>query len=181
VSYPSGAILRLAGGPSLISSNRRSGPLLRNAECFHRSTCRRIRSLEQIPRDETTHCCIVQLEYVTLLRNVRYTAGMTKKKPPANPKTNAQRQSDYRQRHLHDMDGNAARLNQFISYPAKCALERLSACYGVTQRELLESLITEAEADTVMKITRSGKHESDYYDKNLRLAKRKRTSPQRER
>jgi hypothetical protein len=53
-------------------------------------------------------------------------------------KSNAQRQSDYRVRHLKDVDGQAERLNLLVNLHAKRALERLAACYAVTQREVLE-------------------------------------------
>ena len=42
-------------------------------------------------------------------------------------KSNAQRQSDYRARHLKDLDGQAERLNLLVNLHAKRALERLAA------------------------------------------------------
>jgi hypothetical protein len=61
-------------------------------------------------------------------------------------KTNAQRQSDYRARHLKDLDGQAERLNLLVNLHAKRALERLAACYAVTQREVLEGLKAQGSA-----------------------------------
>lgn len=60
-------------------------------------------------------------------------------------KTNAQRQADYRNRHFKSENGQLSRLNIAISLPAKNALERLSARYGVTQREMLERIIMRTE------------------------------------
>jgi hypothetical protein len=45
-------------------------------------------------------------------------------------KSNAQRQSDYRVRHLKDLDGQAERLNLLVNLHAKRALERLASCYA---------------------------------------------------
>ena len=60
-------------------------------------------------------------------------------------KSNAQRQSEYRHRQLKDENGEAQRLNLLLSVHAKRALERLSACYAVTRREVLEGLLRDAE------------------------------------
>jgi hypothetical protein len=61
------------------------------------------------------------------------------------PRTNAERQAAYRQRHLKEMNGMLERLNMMLSLHAKRQLERLAAGYGVTQRKLLERLLAEAE------------------------------------
>lgn len=55
-------------------------------------------------------------------------------------KSNAQRQAEYRARHLHDLGATGERLNVVIDFHAKLALERLAAYYGVTQRGMLEPL-----------------------------------------
>lgn len=60
-------------------------------------------------------------------------------------KTNAQRQAEYRARHLARQGGAGERLNMVVSSDVKRALERLASCYGVTQRAMLERLIAEAE------------------------------------
>lgn len=59
--------------------------------------------------------------------------------------SNAQRQAAYRLKHLKDVDGQGERLNIIIDLHAKKALERLSSCYGVTQRAMIEKLLIEAE------------------------------------
>ena len=64
-------------------------------------------------------------------------------------KSNAERQAAYRVRHLKDEGGKGERLNLVIDVHAKCALERLAACYGVTQRAILERMLREAEQEAV--------------------------------
>jgi hypothetical protein len=83
------------------------------------------------------------------------------------PKTNAERQAAYRRRHLHDLAVEEvemlARLSLMISISAKARLERLAACYGVTQRNFLEHTLDEAEDMAVAALP--GRALSDYYDK----------------
>ena len=86
-------------------------------------------------------------------------------------KSNAQRQSDYRVRHLKDVDGQAERLNLLVNLHAKRALERLAACYAVTQREVIEDLIREAERAALDRSMRVPDGQADYYEGRLRLAK----------
>ena len=86
-------------------------------------------------------------------------------------KSNAQRQSDYRARHLKDVDGNAERLNLLLDVHAKRALERLAACYVVTQRDVLEGLLREAESAVLDRAATVQNGQTDYYDGRLRLAK----------
>ena len=86
-------------------------------------------------------------------------------------KSNAQRQSDYRARHLKDVNGEAERLNLLLDVHAKRALERLAACYAVTQREVLEGLLREADHAALDRAARVHNGETDYYEKRLRLAK----------
>lgn len=66
-------------------------------------------------------------------------------KPQA--KTPAQRQAEYRKaRAFAGPDGNGERrLNTWISTGASLALARLANRYGVTKREILERLISEAD------------------------------------
>ena len=60
--------------------------------------------------------------------------------------TSAERQAAYRRRHLIDVDTvDSARLNFVVPVTTKRALERLARCYAVTQRSMLESLISDAE------------------------------------
>ena len=64
-------------------------------------------------------------------------------------KSAAQRQREYRQRHLKDEDGQLERLDLILDQQAKRQLERLSACYGIAQREMLERVIGLAERITL--------------------------------
>jgi hypothetical protein len=77
-------------------------------------------------------------------------------------KTPAERQAAYRQKHLHDLEGNKARLNLVIEHSAKLALNRLANRYGVTQTELLERLILDEQKRTLE--TMSAEESSAYYD-----------------
>ena len=77
-------------------------------------------------------------------------------------KTPAQRQADYRRRHLEDIEGNKARLNLLIDHRAKLALARLAKRYGVTQTECLERVILEAQQREVEWM--SAEEQTAYYD-----------------
>lgn len=59
-------------------------------------------------------------------------------------RSNAQRQADYRARHLKDENAQLERLSLLVDLHAKRALERLASCYGVTQRAMLERLVMQA-------------------------------------
>jgi hypothetical protein len=61
-------------------------------------------------------------------------------------KTNAEYQQAYRERHLKDFDSDNTRLDVVISGPASRALHRMAAQTGVTQRTMLEAVLTQAEA-----------------------------------
>ena len=54
---------------------------------------------------------------------------------------------------------------------AKRALERLAACYAVTQREVLEGLLREADRAALERAARVHNGENDYYEKRLRFDK----------
>ena len=84
-------------------------------------------------------------------------------------KTNAQRQSEYRQRHLKDENGHGDRLNIVLHFHAKRALERLAFCYGVTQQAFLERLLRQAEGDAADQASRLPNGLADYYEKQRRL------------
>ena len=98
---------------------------------------------------------------------------ITKRKAPTTmeqPSSNAQRQADYRARHLKSEDAQLQRLNLMIDLHAKRALERLASCYGVTQKSLLKSLIRQAQEvalDEAALISPNGP--ADYYAGRLRL------------
>ncbi len=59
--------------------------------------------------------------------------------------SNAQRQAAYRTRHLKDENGMSERISLVIDSHTKRALERLATHYAVTQRAMLQTLITDAE------------------------------------
>ncbi len=85
-------------------------------------------------------------------------------------KSNAQRQQDFRERHLkqagekHEM---LERINQMVSFSAKSSLKRLTSYYGVTQRAMLERVI--AEADKKLVNTLTSDQQNDYYDMKITL------------
>ena len=88
----------------------------------------------------------------------------------AQPRSNAQRQEDYRKRHLQSEDGRLQRLGLMVDLHAKLALQRLAHCYGVTQRSMLEGLILQADrlaVDEAMAMSPNG--HADYCDGRLRL------------
>jgi hypothetical protein len=78
-------------------------------------------------------------------------------------RSNAERQAAYRQRHLKDPNGDLERLNFMVSLSAKRKLERLAACYGITQRRLLEEALAEAERRALDALPAEA--QVDYYDK----------------
>jgi len=75
-------------------------------------------------------------------------------------KSNAERQAAYRARHL--LEGTDQRLNLVLSASAKFQLERLAMHYGVTQRQALEQLLSQAERDLVCSLQPA--EQSRYYD-----------------
>jgi hypothetical protein len=77
-------------------------------------------------------------------------------------KTPAERQAAYRQKHLHDIESNKARLNLIVGHQAKLALTRLAKRYGVTQTELLEHLILDEQKRALD--TMSTEESYAYYD-----------------
>ena len=85
-------------------------------------------------------------------------------------KSNAQRQRNYRDRHLKQ-SGEAyemlERINQMISHSAKSSLKRLASYYGVTQRAMLERVIE--EADHWLINTPPNEQHNDYYDMKIAL------------
>lgn len=84
-------------------------------------------------------------------------------------KTNAQRQSEYRQRHLKDENGHRDRLNIVLDFHAKRALERPAFRYGVTQQAFLEGLLRQADGDAADLASRLPNGLADYYEKQRRL------------
>ena len=86
---------------------------------------------------------------------------MARRRKPTSAQSNAARQAAYRQRHLHDVDGQGERINMVVSAQAKAQLERLSRHYGVTQREVLARVLAEAERKVVDGLSRGD--ERAYY------------------
>lgn len=85
-------------------------------------------------------------------------------------RSNAQRQADYRARHLKSQDSTLQRLSLMLDLHAKIALQRLANCYCVTQRSMLEGLILQAQRVTVDEaIAASSNAQADYYDGRLKL------------
>lgn len=66
-------------------------------------------------------------------------------------KSSAQRQAEYRARRAFaGSDGNGERrINTWVSTACGLGLERLAKRYGVTQREMLERLVTTADKDII--------------------------------
>jgi hypothetical protein len=83
------------------------------------------------------------------------------------PLTNAQRQAAYRVRHLKDADGLGERLNMVVSVDAKNQLQRLASCYGVTQRQLIERVLADAQREVLNKL--DSERANAYYDHALTL------------
>ena len=67
------------------------------------------------------------------------------------------------------MEATRERLNVVIDLHAKRALERLASCYGVTQREILERILQDAERSALDDAARFANGQNDYYDKKLTL------------
>ena len=95
-------------------------------------------------------------------------------------KSNAQRQRNYRDRHLkqtgeeHEM---LERINQMVSFSAKDSLKRLASCYGVTQRAILERAIGETENKLLN--TMPNEQQNDYYDMKITLRSNNNEEPLR--
>lgn len=85
--------------------------------------------------------------------------------------TNAERQAVYRARQLEDTNGSSERLSMIVDAHAKRAVERLSKCYGVTQKAMLESVLSQAEQQTITAAADIPNSQADYFSKKLRLKK----------
>ncbi len=81
------------------------------------------------------------------------------------PKSNAERQAEYRRKHLHDPEGKLERITALVSLQAKRQLERLASYYGVTKRGALERALAQAERAAVDALP-ADQHGA-YYDKRL--------------
>ena len=79
-------------------------------------------------------------------------------------KSNAERQADYRARQLKGEGATGERLHLIVDLHAKRALERLAICYQVTQREMIEHLVMQAQSATLDKLETTPNGTSDFYD-----------------
>ena len=86
---------------------------------------------------------------------------MAKSRKPTSAQSNAERQTAYRQRHLHDVEGQGERINMVVTVQAKAQLERLARHYGVTQREILARVLADTERKVVDGLSRG--EERAYY------------------
>lgn len=94
----------------------------------------------------------------------------TNTKIGAQRRSNAQRQADYRARHLKSEDASLERLSLLVDLHAKRALERLACCYGVTQRAMLERLVMQADRlAQEQAAAQSLDGQADYFDKRISL------------
>ena len=59
------------------------------------------------------------------------------------------------------------RINHMVSLSAKYSLKRLAACYGVTQRAILEMAIEELENKLLSRLP--SECQDDYYDMKITL------------
>jgi hypothetical protein len=78
-------------------------------------------------------------------------------------KTAAERQKDYRAKRPFAGDNGERRLNTWISSSTHFALERLSASYGVTKREMLEKLVLAADEEVMKKLNGLDSPEGEAY------------------
>lgn len=67
----------------------------------------------------------------------------------ANPKSNAQRQREYRLKRRAAGEHGEANLNLWLDNSAKFALERLAVYWGISERETLEQLIISADRNVL--------------------------------
>jgi hypothetical protein len=96
-------------------------------------------------------------------------AGVKTKAQPQR-RSNAQRQADYRARHLKAENSQLERLSLLVDLHAKRALERLACCYGVTQRAMLERLLKQADLVAQEQgAEQSPDGQADYFDKRISL------------
>lgn len=76
--------------------------------------------------------------------------------------TNAQRQTNYRQRKLKDENGTGSRIDLVIDHSASLALKRLALHRGVTVTTLLSRLAVEEQQRVLANM--SANEQSRYYD-----------------
>ena len=64
----------------------------------------------------------------------------------------AERQAAYRRRRAYARQGGERRINTWVATGAHLALERLARHHSITQREMLERLIMDADTDIIRKL-----------------------------
>ena len=84
-------------------------------------------------------------------------------------KSNAERQAEYRVRHLKCDEVKSERLNLMIDADTKRRLERVCICYGVTKRAMLERLLLQAEQDALDEADQTPTGHADYFAGRLRF------------
>ena len=78
-------------------------------------------------------------------------------------KTNAERQREYRRRRAMAGENGERRINTWVSTGAALALARLARHHGVTQRQMLEMLIEEADARIRKSLDPTGPEWDEYF------------------
>lgn len=77
-------------------------------------------------------------------------------------KANAKRQAEYRKRHIKE--GSDQRLNVILDLQAKLALERMAKLQGVSNKELLERVLLEAQSQLLANL--NTEQQNRYYGKS---------------
>lgn len=77
-------------------------------------------------------------------------------------KANAKRQAEYRKRHIKE--GSDQRLNVILDLQAKLALERMAKLHGVSNKELLERVLLEAQSQLLANL--NDEQQNRYYGKS---------------
>ena len=87
------------------------------------------------------------------------------------PKSNAERQADYRRRHLGTVleQRDSARLNMVISLDAAVNLELLSAAYGKSQRQIVEWALAQVMHDAEQQAVQMSGSAKGLYDQTIHL------------
>lgn len=78
-------------------------------------------------------------------------------------KTNAERQREYRRRRATAGENGERRINTWVTTGAALALARLARRYGVTQRQMLERLIEQADLEIQKTLDPTGPEWDDYF------------------
>lgn len=86
------------------------------------------------------------------------------------PKTNAERQAAYRQRHLGSDASTSVRLDLVIDQSANQAFERMARSFGLSKRQTLEQLLTFAEATLLSALTKENRKRYAVGELNQRIA-----------